>query len=234
MNLQDQYLTHGFVIFKSLLSVDECDQIVERAYELHRRESIPGCFSSNPDADDPLQIYPRMMHPHRVHPLPLHILKHPKIVDRLEIFLGGPAVGLQTMIYWKPPQALGQALHQDDFYLQTQPGSCIAAWIALEKIDAGNGALIVCPGSHIEPILKMDKTDPTLSFTHTAVKPKPIYTTQMIEMEKGDTLFFHGRLIHGSLPNCSTDRFRKSFICHYIPKQSTGYNKGYDPIVKLR
>ena len=175
-----------------------------------------------------------MMHPHRVDPLSLHVLRHPRIVDQLEILLGEPAVGLQTMIYWKPPQALGQALHQDDFYLQTQPYSCVAAWVALEKTDAGNGALMVCPGSHLEPVLEMKETDPALSFTHTAVRPNPQYSTKMVEMEKGDTLFFHGRLIHGSLPNRSMNRFRKSFICHYIPKRSTSYNKGYDPKVELR
>ena len=234
MNLQNQYLAHGFVVCESLLSVNECDQIVERAHELHQQESIVGCFNSKPDAEDPLEVYPRMMHPHRVDPLSLYVLRHPKIVDQLETLLGEPAVGLQTMIYWKPPQALGQALHQDDFYLQTQPYSCIAAWVALEKTDAENGALMICPGSHLEPILEMKATDPTLSFTHTAVRPNPQYSTKMIEMEKGDILFFHGRLIHGSLPNRSVNRFRKTFICHYIPKRSTSYNKGYDPKVELR
>ena len=93
---------------------------------------------------------------------------------------------------------------------------------------------MICPGSHLEPVLEMKATDPTLSFTHTAVRPNPQYSTKMVEMEKGDILFFHGRLIHGSLPNRSVNRFRKTFICHYIPKRSTSYNKGYDPKVELR
>ena len=48
MNLQNQYLAHGFVVCESLLSVNECDQIVERAHELHQQESIVGCSTSIP------------------------------------------------------------------------------------------------------------------------------------------------------------------------------------------
>ena len=234
MGLRYQYQQQGFVSIKGLFSELECDQIIEHALAMHARRSIPGCFSSDPQSDDPLQQYPRMMHPHRVEDLSLQTLKHPKIVEVIGKLLGQEAVGLQTMIYWKPPHARGQALHQDDFYLQTQPGACIAAWIALEKIDAENGGLTVCPGSQVEPILEMTSTDTSLSFTDSAVQPNPIYDHQLVEMGKGETLFFHGRLIHGSKPNVSSDRFRKTFICHYIPRLSTDYNKGYDPQVELK
>ena len=39
---------------------------------------------------------------------------------------------------------------------------------------------------------------------------------QLVPMKAGDTLFFNGSLIHGSGPNRSKDRFRRSFICHYV------------------
>ena len=35
-------------------------------------------------------------------------------------------------------------------------------------------------------------------------------------MKAGDVLFFHGKTIHGSPPNVTNDRFRRSFICHYV------------------
>ena len=38
------------------------------------------------------------------------------------------------------------------------------------------------------------------------------------ELEPGDVLFFNGSVIHGSSPNDSTDEWRRSFICHYIPR----------------
>ena len=111
--------------------------------------------------------------------------------------------------------------------------ACIAAWTALERIDAGNGALRVFSGSHAEDILKMEPTNTTFSFTSEAVKAPPEYTNVLVEMDKGDVLFFDGRLIHGSLPNVSDERFRRAFICHYVPESTDSYNHGYDPAIPL-
>jgi ectoine hydroxylase-related dioxygenase (phytanoyl-CoA dioxygenase family) len=227
----------GYLIVEGLLTGAECEQLIERSLELHSRGSIPGSFhsvSEEESSGDPLRVYPRMMHPHRVDDLSLHFLKHPRIVDALEDILGMGAIGLQTMFYWKPPGARGQDFHQDDYYLKTEPDACIAAWAALEEIDAENGALIVFPGSHVEEILPMAPTDKTQSFTDTAVTPPNRYTEYLVRMKPGDVLYFHGHLIHGSRPNRSTERFRKSFICHYIPENTTSFNRGYEPQVPLR
>jgi ectoine hydroxylase-related dioxygenase (phytanoyl-CoA dioxygenase family) len=232
-----QYRDEGYTIATGLITPAECEELVERSLALHDRGSIPGCFKSiSPEeaAGDPLKVWPRMMHPHRVDDLSLHFLRHPKIVAALEDLLGQGAIGLQTMFYWKPPGARGQDFHQDDYYLRTEPGACIAAWLALEPIDEGNGSLIVFPGSHREPILPMNPTDTTQSFTDTAVTPPAGYEARPVHMAVGDVLFFHGHLIHGSRPNRSRDRFRKSFICHYVPADTTSYNHGYDPAVALR
>ncbi len=35
-------------------------------------------------------------------------------------------------------------------------------------------------------------------------------------MGPGDALFFAGKTIHGSYPNLTQDRWRRSFICHYV------------------
>ena len=46
-------------------------------------------------------------------------------------------------------------------------------------------------------------------------------------MRPGDVLFFHGALVHGSLPNVTKDRFRRSLIGHYIDgraRQVTQYD----------
>jgi len=230
-----QYDREGFVIVRQCLTAEECDEIIARARALHARKHIPGCFSRVEEAEangDPLRVYPRMMHPHRVDERCLYYLVHPKIAAILKALLRSDVVALQSMFYWKPPGARGQAFHQDDYYLRTHPGSCIAAWTALEPIDVLNGSLSVFPGSHVEPILPMVPTDETVSFTNTAVVPPPRYRELPVPLEKGDTLFFHGHLIHGSGPNRSKDRFRMSWICHYIPAGHE-YNHGYDPAVPI-
>ncbi len=230
------YGEQGFYIGRGVLSEDECDEIIARAEELHSRKRVPGCFSAVEEAEadgDPLRTHPRMMHPHRVDERCLHYLTHPAVVAILRDLLQDGVTALQSMFYWKPPGARGQAYHQDDFYLQTKPDACIAAWTALEPIDAENGALRVFPGSHAEEILEMGPTNTAFSFTAEAVTVPSEYTNMLVEMDKGDTLFFDGRLIHGSLPNVSDTRFRRSFICHYIPETAEAYNHGYDPAIPL-
>jgi ectoine hydroxylase-related dioxygenase (phytanoyl-CoA dioxygenase family) len=231
------YEEQGYHLGRSVLTADECDEIIARAEELHARKHVPGCFRAA-DVDesdgDPLRVYPRMMHPHRVDDRCLHYLTHPSVVAILRDLLRDGVTALQSMFYWKPPGARGQAYHQDDFYLQTKPDACIAAWTALERIDAENGALRVFPGSHVEDILDMLPTNTAFSFTSEAVTPPAQYANTLVEMDKGDVLFFDGRLIHGSLPNVSDERFRRAYICHYIPESAASYNHGYDPAIPLR
>jgi phytanoyl-CoA hydroxylase len=50
-------------------------------------------------------------------------------------------------------------------------------------------------------------------------------------MQPGDMLFFNGTLVHGSGPNVSKDRFRRSFICHYIGRSSERMSEWYRPIL---
>ena len=52
-------------------------------------------------------------------------------------------------------------------------------------------------------------------------------------MEPGDTLFFDGSVIHGSGPNRSKGRFRRSFIGHYAAGSLEKISKFYLPLVKM-
>ena len=54
-----------------------------------------------------------------------------------------------------------------------------------------------------------------------------------VPMEPGDTLFFSGSIIHGSGPNRSKDRFRRSFIGHYAAGSLEKISKFYLPLVKM-
>ena len=53
----------------------------------------------------------------------------------------GPAYGAQSMFYFKPPTARGQALHQDNLFLRAHPETCLAVWIAIDDCDGENGGL---------------------------------------------------------------------------------------------
>lgn len=232
----NHYRERGYLVVEGVLAPDECREILDRAMRLHARGKIEGCFEAIPEAEaagDILKVYPRMMHPHRVDEVFLHYLTHPRIAAILEELLGGEVVGIQSMFYWKPPGAKGQAFHQDSFYVRCEPDTCIAAWTALEDTDEENGGLIVVEGTQQLPILEMLPTDTSKSFTSTAVVPPAHATRQLLRLRAGDTLFFGGRVIHGSEPNSSNDRFRRSLICHYVAAETKTMNEFYKPAVPL-
>ena len=54
-----------------------------------------------------------------------------------------------------------------------------------------------------------------------------------VDLAPGDVLFFNGSLVHGSQPNRSRDRFRRSFICHYIGRSSERISAWYRPILTM-
>ena len=51
---------------------------------------------------------------------------------------------------------------------------------------------------------------------------------------RGSTMFFSGNLIHGSGPNRTKDRFRRTFIGHYIDAASDQVAKFYHPVIDMQ
>jgi ectoine hydroxylase-related dioxygenase (phytanoyl-CoA dioxygenase family) len=105
--------------------------------------------------------------------------------------------------------------------------------LALDDCDEANGCLQVVPGSHALPVLCTTAADTTQSFTDVTVPVPEGMTVQPIIMQAGDVLFFNGQLIHGSLPNTSTDRFRRSLIGHYVVGEAEKVYKWYHPALKF-
>ena len=52
-------------------------------------------------------------------------------------------------------------------------------------------------------------------------------------MEPGDVLFFNGQVIHGSLPNRSSTRFRRALIAHYIAGEARQVARYYFPVLDM-
>jgi ectoine hydroxylase-related dioxygenase (phytanoyl-CoA dioxygenase family) len=229
----DQYHRDGYLVVRGLLDAAEIEELAATFDAMHARGSIPGCFAigtAEEIAADPLQLYPRMMHPHRVNAVALRSMIHPEIMDVLADLLGEESIAAQSMFYWKPPRARGQALHQDNFYLRVHPGTCVAAWVAVDDCDEENGCLVVAPGSHLLDLFCPEEADPTLSFTKHFVPVPEGLEEAPVPLKAGDVLFFGGNLIHGSYPNRSDTRFRRSFIGHYVGASAEQIARYYKPL----
>ncbi|MGR3867945.1 phytanoyl-CoA dioxygenase family protein [Streptomyces graminifolii] len=219
----------GFTVARGLFKYDEIDRLCAEFTALHAAGPVPGHFAPSV-SDDPLRTHPRVMHPHEISELALRFLLDQRLRTVLERLFGEEVLAAQSMFYFKPPGARGQALHQDNFYLRAEPGTCVAAWIACDEIDRENGGLEVVPGTHRMDLFCPEEADAGVSFAREYVPPPPGLTPVPVDMSPGDVLFFNGSLVHGSQPNHSADRFRRSFIGHYVGRSADRIGSFYRTI----
>lgn len=237
--LVDAFDRDGYIVVRGLLGGAEIDEIRETFMSLATDGPVPGLSEEmrNARPGDPLAKYPRMMQPHRWPQFDAGQLARRYLIDYriqpvLQAMMRDEPVGVQTMFYFKPPGARGQALHQDNFYLRVKPATCMAAWIAIDDVDEDNGGMMVVPGSADMEIVCPDvAADQSQFFTSTHVPLPEGLAPVPVVMKAGDCLFFNGSLVHGSYPNSSPDRFRRSLINHYAPESSVEIAHYYqDPI----
>ncbi|MGZ0151170.1 phytanoyl-CoA dioxygenase family protein [Kribbella sp. WER1] len=232
--LREEFEQIGYTLVRGLFSAKEAEQLREHYMHVRRRGPRDHDFAGHTSTDrDPLQRYPRMAQMHRWDDASLQWLTDARIDRVMTELLGRSPYAVQTMVYFKPAGSRGQALHQDNFYLKADPGTCIAAWMALDTVDVANGCLEVVPGSHRWPILCTEKADTTVSFTDVTVPLPTAEAAIPVEMEPGDVLFFHGALVHGSNPNVTTDRFRRALIGHYIQGEAERVAQYYHPVLRM-
>ncbi len=236
MNKQDlikQFQTEGYVIVPSLFSQDEVETIKTHFMELNQQgHGFEGDRASILGDHDPLKAFPRIVHPHRVDQLSLDWLLDNRLREWTTNLLDGTEpYAAQTMFYFKPPGARGQALHQDQAPLSVRPGTCLAAWMAVDDCDEDNGCLQLVPYTQDLPELCTIDADTTQSFTSQQVPVPQGLSPQPALMKAGDVLFFNGQVIHGSYPNTTQDRFRRSLIAHYVVGEAEKVADFYNPLL---
>lgn len=154
--------------------------------------------------------------------------RHPKILDLVESFVGKNIMAIHTMLINKPPDTGNKSsrhpLHQDLHYFPMRPASrIVCAWTAMERITRDNGCLSVIAGTHKGAHLEHDYPDweGGVNKFYYGIKDLSIKDARVhLEMDAGDTVFFHPLLIHGSSIN-RTNGFRKAISCHYAPAEAT-------------
>lgn len=231
--LKTQYETAGYVVARGLFCQCEIEEIIGEFENIRLNEISRAWDDGVRDPNDPLFHYPRIVHPHRFNAVARKHMLHRSVRECLLSLIGEEPVATQSMYYFKPPGARGQAMHQDNLYLMVDPGTCIAAWTALDHVDRENGCMMVVPGTHRGNILCQEKYDSAQSFSKSITRIPGNLKAVAVPMEPGDTLFFGGSVIHGSGPNRSKDRFRRSFIGHYAAGSLDKISKFYLPLVKM-
>lgn len=233
-----QFERNGFLAVRDVFSATEVELLRDHFMQMQQDALKPDApvrehykpLTLEQAGGDVLKHFPRIMQPARFDETSMQWMLDQRLGSILAELFGEEPLAAQSMLYFKPPGAKGQALHQDNFYLNVTPGTCIAAWLSLDAADEENGGMFMVPGSHNLPVLCPHLADMNKSFTTEEVDIPAGMEAVQVPLGAGDVLFFNGSVIHGSFPNVSQERFRRSFICHYVGDSTRGINAGYYPL----
>jgi phytanoyl-CoA hydroxylase len=168
-------------------------------------------------------------------------VRHPRLLDRVQAFTGPDIASIHTMLINKPPGVDGRhPLHQDLLYFPFRPADqIVATWTALERCTRENGCLAVVPGSHLGELLPHENPEwEYLNLGYFGAAGVGAHPDRVhVEMEPGDTIFFHPILLHGSGRNRSPG-FRRAISAHYASTHcryvDDGFPRGARPYTLMR
>lgn len=228
--LGSEYVSEGWVKVEGLVDADDRAAIIDELVRFARGEfpvaNLPAAEAGTTATTDAeaLASVLAVHFPHWVSPTIRSMVIHKDIAEVLAAitaahlpFWDGRVKCMQSMLFAKPPGLPGQAWHQDERYIPTRDRSLVGAWIALDDADADNGCLRVIPRSHrpgrLYPLREHglpDEFDP-------GQEAHGFDDSDEIEVPAtaGDVVFFNGYLLHRSLRNRSTDRYRRALVNHY-------------------
>jgi hypothetical protein len=228
-----QYERDGYTTLAGAYTAAECDEFVRHMLDVHAgRIQIEGFGPREPD--DWNRVISRNLH----HPLGLAWMLDARLRQPLQTLLGEEPDGVQSMYFY---QGSEQRRHQDAFYL---PG-CMSAWVALQQVNAQNGSIAIQVGSHKKPLIhKQDFREDVdgskgrwhgwnQDDTFDALFEQNGLPEISVEAQKGDVVFFDGRLIHRGGPILEPGSFRHSWAGHYIPRSYNPWPYESDPRLRV-
>ena len=146
----------------------------------------------------------------------------PELLKYVSCFTGPDVMAVHTMLISKPPdpgtKSSRHPMHQDLHYFPFRPPDrMVCSWTAMEHIHRANGCLVVVPGTHVNPLLPHEypKWEGGVNKMYHGIQDyDPDAERVHLEMQPGDTVFFHPLLIHGSGMN-RTKGLRNAISCHF-------------------
>jgi len=157
--------------------------------------------------------------------------RNPKLLAWVEGICGPDIKSIHNMLINKPPGVDGRhPLHQDLLYFPFRPADrIVGTWTALGPCTRENGCLVVVPGSQKGELLPHENPGwDYVNFLYVGARGQGEETERVhLEMEAGDTVFFHPLLLHGSGRNRSSG-FRPAISCHYASAECR-FLEGHEP-----
>jgi ectoine hydroxylase-related dioxygenase (phytanoyl-CoA dioxygenase family) len=146
-----------------------------------------------------------------------------EILDMVEEVIGPDLILWGSQLFCKPAgTGLSVPWHQDGHFWPIRPLATCTVWIAIDNVDAENGAMMFVPGSHRTRELYPHADQPSEeSALNAELMPEHVdlAAAEVDELTAGNLSLHDVYLIHGSEPNRSTRR-RAGFVIRYMPATS--------------
>jgi phytanoyl-CoA hydroxylase len=224
--MREEYFENGYVVRRGLIPQDLVEELNQRFAEVAEGAVAP---AENMQVVRNVEIAKGLVTPktkahgiskmnfiHR-DPVLRKYSNYGPLLDQVEELVGSDIISMNSMVLNKPPDVDGRhPLHQDLIYFPFRPAdSIVGTWTALDKITRENGCLVMIPGSHKGETHPHDYPDwEHKNHLFVGVKNVDASGRVHIEMEPGDTVFFHSNIIHGSGFNRTSD-LRRAIAVHF-------------------
>jgi len=218
------YEKNGFVVFRKLVDDEVLDECRQRFIDICNGEVDKGTMTVMKDLSLKSKNVKGEFLINKIQDFAFDdvlfkYISYKPMIDIVQSIIGPNVTACHTMLINKPPDSEQDAsrhpLHQDLHYFPFRPAhSIVASWTAMERVDEKNGCLFVVPGTHKGELYKHDYPPNVKNKAYHGVFGFDHLPRVNLIMEKGDTVFFHPILLHGSGPNL-TKGFRKAISAHY-------------------
>jgi phytanoyl-CoA hydroxylase len=222
------YRENGYLVVENCIPPHEIAELREETTQVCRGNrgaygGITAAASGETD-DDVLRRYLCIHFPHKISETMKRYVAHPSYVDVLTAIIGPNVKCMQSMLFMKASGKPGQAWHQDEFYIPTRDGSLTGGWLAMDDATLENGCLWILPGSHRRKVIypqKANEDDRRFDCAGVAYQfPYRDEDSVPVEVKAGSLVFFHGYLLHRSLPNYAPSGYRRVLVNHYMSAES--------------
>jgi len=222
----EHYLAEGYILVRGLIDADTLERIDARFHALVAGTVAPpkamvimkdvAYASGDVEPETPLHAINKILS-FEDDPVLWPFATDERLLGCVRELVGPELKTLSTNVFNKPPGVDGRhPLHQDLRYFALRPADrIVATWTAMQPCTRENGCLAVIPASHRGELAEHADPDwDQVNFGFFAAQGIDVEARIHVEMEPGDTLFFHPLLIHGSGRNRSGG-FRRAISVHY-------------------
>ncbi len=144
------------------------------------------------------------------------IVTAPAVLDAAESVLGPNIQAYQDNVFYKPARDGAEtAWHQDNLWWHADPPDMLTIWIALDDVDATNGAVRYIPGSHTALIPGTQEVNDPKHGRYHMLAPEQVDADKAVSfvLQAGEAVMHHCLTIHGAPCNLG-DRPRRGFTVH--------------------